>query len=213
AGTAYFDKQNAVQSENKARELARLALEEKITPEVGRSGLGSGSMPGYVSVIGQDGKRYMVNRLNPNDRIEIGTGVNQGALHDAADRYAREQIKDSIFKDDAEREARYNYHKQQYIDRRVNQRPDDRSMFPDVPGRVTGGPDQPVDTSRKVILDPAEQEQQRKIGMAEGDEYTSIVQSGANSRGQLSTLDFLESNFDKITTGKLTPALTEIKSW
>lgn len=83
-------------------------------------------------------------------------------------------------------------------------------MFPDVPGRTTptsGGED------GKVILSPAEKAQQEKIGAAEGEEYAGIVQSGAASRSQLSTLDFLESNFDKITTGRLTPAMTEVKAW
>ena len=223
SGAAYFDKKNAVQSENKARELARLALEEKITPEVGRSGLGSGSMPGYVSVIGQDGKRYMVNRLNPNDRIEIGTGINQKALHEAADRYAREQIKDSIFKDDEEREARYNYHKQQYIGARTG----DGSMFPAVPGSALkpgraydpasyGAAEKEVaavDESSKVILSPSESEQQKKIGASEGARYDEMQKVGSASRGQLNTLNFLEKNLDQISTGKLTPLKTEVKAW
>lgn len=223
SGASYFDKQNAVRNENKSRELARLALEEKIAPDVGRAGgLGSGAMPGYVSVIGQDGKRYMVNRLNPNDRIEIGTGVNQSSLHDAADRYAREQIKDSIFKDDEEREARYNYHKQQYIGARTG----DGSMFPAVPGSTlkpgraydqssygAPEPEMPVDKAGKVILSPSEEEQQKKIGASEGARYDEMQKVGAASRGQLNTLNYLESNLDEITTGKLTPIKTDIKAW
>ena len=223
AGASYFGKQDAVRNENKSRELARLALEEKITPDVGRAGgLGSGAMPGYVSVIGQDGKRYMVNRLNPNDRIEIGTGVNQGSLHDAADRYAREQIKDSIFKDDAEREARYNYHKQQYIGSRTG----DGSMFPAAPGSTlkpgraydqssygAPEPEMPVDKAGKVILSPSEEEQQKKIGASEGARYDEMQKVGAASRGQLNTLNYLESNLDDITTGKLTPLKTDVKAW
>ena len=223
AGASYFGKQDAVRNENKSRELARLALEEKITPDVGRAGgLGSGAMPGYVSVIGQDGKRYMVNRLNPNDRIEIGTGVNQGSLHDAADRYAREQIKDSIFKDDAEREARYNYHKQQYIGSRTG----DGSMFPAAPGSTlkpgraydqssygAPEPEMPVDKAGKVILSPSEEEQQKKIGASEGARYDEMQKVGAASRGQLNTLNYLESNLDDITTGKLTPIKTDVKAW
>lgn len=212
AGATFYGEEDARQRTNRDLAVARAGLEDKILPDVGRGGgLGSAAMPGYVSVTGQDGRRFMVNRLDPNDRIEIGTGVNQGALHDAADRYAREQIKDSIFKDDAEREQRYDYHKRNYIEQRVGQQPraGDRSMFPDVPGRTApaGG------EGSKVILNPAEKAQQEKIGAAEGEEYAGIVQSGAASRGQLSTLDFLESNFDKITTGRLTPAMTEIKAW
>lgn len=227
SGAAYFDKKNAVQSENKARELALLALEEKITPEVGRSGLGSGSMPGYVSVIGQDGKRYMVNRLNPNDRIEIGTGVNIGKLHEAGDRYAREQNKDSIFKDDEERQARYNYHKQQYIDNYLAGRTGKGSMFPEVPGSTMrpgraydpasyGAAEKeaaPVDESSKVILSPSESEQQKKIGASEGARYDEMQKVGSASRGQLNTLNFLEKNLDQISTGKLTPLKTEVKAW
>ena len=227
AGTAYFDKQNAVQKENKARELARLSLEEKITPEVGRGGLGSGSTSGYVSVIGQDGRRFMVNRLNPNDRIEIGSGVNMSALNEAGDRYAREQNKGAIFKDDAEREARYNYHKQQYIENYLRSRGESGSMFPDVPGSTIkpgraydptsyGAAEKeaaPVDESSKVILSPSESEQQKKIGASEGARYDEMQKVGSASRGQLNTLNYLESNLDKITTGKLTPLKTEVKAW
>jgi len=220
AGAAYYGDEDARQRTNRDLAVARAGIEDKLIPEMGRGGFGSSSIPGYVSVTGQDGRRYMVNRLDPNDRIEIGTGINRGKLHEAADRYAREQIKDSIFETDAEREARYNYHKQQYIDNYVGGGSDSavtsrspaggRSMFPDVPGRTVLSP---TDPSGKVILSPSEAEQQKKIGAAEGEEYSSIVQSGATSRAQLGTLDFLEGNFDKITTGRLTPALTEVKSW
>lgn len=213
AGATFYGEEDARQRTNRDLAVARAGLEDKILPDIGRGGgLGSAAMPGYVSVTGQNGRRFMVNRLDPNDRIEIGTGVNMGALNDAADRYAREQNKDAIFKDDQERAAAYEAHKRRYIDQYLRSRGQEPggSMFPNVPGRTTpagGGED------GKVILNPAEKAQQEKIGAAEGEEYAGIVQSGAASRGQLSTLDFLEGNFDKITTGKLTPAMTEIKSW
>ena len=230
-GAAYYGDEDIRQRTNRDLAVARAGIEDKLIPEMGRGWLGSGSMPGYVSVIGQDGKRYMVNRLDPNDRIEIGTGVNRSKLHEAADRYAREQNKDSIFKTDAEREARYNYHKQQYIDNYYKQqyigaRTGKGSMFPEVPGSTTnpgraydpasyGSAEKkpPIDESGKVILSPSEEEQQKKIGASEGARYDEMQKVGSASRGQLNTLNFLEKNLDQISTGKLTPLKTEVKAW
>lgn len=227
AGASYYGDEDARKERNREIALARAGLEEKMLPDGMRGGFGSGMTPGYVSVIGQDGRRFMVNRLDPNDRIEIGSGVNMSALNEASDRYAREQNKGAIFKDDAEREARYNYHKQQYIENYLRSRGESGSMFPDVPGRVTPSKPvlqqeqpapraadvAPVDQSGKVILSPSEEEQQKKIGASEGARYDEMQKSGSASRSQLNTLNYLENNLDQITTGKLTPLKTEVKAW
>lgn len=214
AGAEYFDQRDRVAAENNRRAMQQLALEEKIAPQVGRGGIGgAGASEAYTMVRGQDGRTYMVNRLNPQDKYEIGTGTNQSKVESDADRYAREMIKDTEMLTDEERAQRYEFHKRQYIIQRGGGAPSSTTG----PGVMQVGARSASETrgdpNAKVIPTVSEAEEHKQSGKAVAKQFDEMREGYDRAIDRLDYLTVLEKNLEGYETGKITPITTEIAAW
>ena len=219
AGSSYFAGEDAREAARKNTALARLAIEEKLVPDVpasyaravGASRAAAEKGDEYYSSIGSDGKRYLFNRRDPTDVREIGSGENVGKRMEAAERYAREKVKreDYATTDDFERAYRG----------AVSEHMEGIGVKEGVTGKA------PIDKATAVAAAPTPQDEnaiirspkeiktEEAIGKGAGEQYAGFQKQAVAAGDLVFRLAQLEDNMEGWRSGKFAPAVKELASW
>ena len=209
AGASYFDRQEALDTENKNRALQRLALEEKIAPEITSAAARGALGDNYKVVTGQDGIPRLVNARDPTQQVKIGEGVNEQKLDEESKSFAKTITDAGLYKSDREKAEAFTAYQDAYKrNRRAGMSPIDATKAAQA---STSAVELPV--SSTPILTPSEKQQQEGIGKAQGDIAGGYLKAKDTAENQLNTIKNLRANLEGYQSGRITPYTSELARW
>lgn len=220
-GNQYFEQEDYRQKVNQAREQAQLALEEKGLPKLTGTSL-TGGVEHFKNVRGKDGSLWAVSDVDPSRRTLVQPGTYAPEILKAATAAADKDMEGAFFKDSSQRaEARRGLidHYAQILSNKFSEfdpTEKEKPVIPPAPRMPAESPEPGISGARPEpgsIPSSQETKEQEKVGTQMGAEFAELQKEARETQSTLNNHERLGQLLQDVSTGKLTPAGTELSGW
>src|SRR5574337_839160 len=212
-GTAYYANKDALAKENARRALLGYGLEEKLQDKISTamSGMGgAGGVGQYKVVRANDGSTYMINSMDPTDRVLVPSGPNLERAQEATRKIVQQQMSTLRFPTPEEEDA---YRKQ--LTANVFAEQLHRLQAQGAPAApAQGAPAAPAAPAQGGIYTktPESETYRSESGKASAKAFEDMQTKAQDAYTQMGDVDEMRSLLEGLNTGPAEPLVTEAKS-
>src|SRR5574337_620644 len=212
-GTAYYANKDALAKENARRALLGYGLEEKLQDKISTamSGMGgAGGVGQYKVVRANDGSTYMINSMDPTDRVLVPSGPNLERAQEATRKIVQQQMSTLRFPTPEEEDA---YRKQLtanvFAEQLHRLQPQGAPAAP-----AQGAPAAPAAPAQGGIYTktPESETYRSESGKASAKAFEDMQTKAQDAYTQMGDVDEMRSLLEGLNTGPAEPLVTEAKS-